>query len=383
MRTAGAAADRRDRAQRWPLLFGACAVAWFVGLAAVYWPPGVDYYTIYQPMADRLVAGTTQLYIVGTRYYDAPWLLAILVPLTRLPPNIGQAVLDTLSVLMALGAVHLLRTEQRIPTIGVVLGLANLHTFSLIFRGQVDAFVLLGVVLGWFAIRRERPWLLAAALLLMAIKPQNVLLVALLYFFAIRHWSVRAKLRSVSLVALSILAADVTIGPDWPWRYIAYVRESPPGLLVYATTLWRGASYLDLPQWPVALMAAAAGIALIWWVKRDGFSTAALSLALATNFAFSAYVLGYHDIILLPALLYVARYNWRLACVAYLFTFTPLLRIEYGFGISWVDAGYPLALLFACWYVALRTARSQTPNAVESLSPAEIDRVVPAAAAQA
>jgi hypothetical protein len=147
----------------------------------------VDYYTIYQPMADRLVAGTTQLYIVGTRYYAAPWLLAILVPLTRLPPNIGQAMLDTLSVVMALGAVHLLRTEQRIPTIGVVLGLANLHTFSLIFRGQVDAFVLLGVVLGWFAIRRVRPWLLAGALLLIAIKPQNVLLVARLFFFAIRH----------------------------------------------------------------------------------------------------------------------------------------------------------------------------------------------------
>ena len=79
-----------------------------------------------------------------------------------------------------------------------------------------------------------------------------------------------------------------------------------------------------------------------------------LALALAINFVFSPYVLGYHFIILLPALVYIARADTRLALAAYLCTWTPLARQWAGFEIAWIDAGYPLVLMLATWIVLLR-----------------------------
>ena len=329
-------------------------------------PPGADY-AIYEAIVDQVLQGV-QLYSAGTRYYDAPWLLAILVPLTQLPQPLAQAILGTASVLMAIGAVHMLRQSRRATLWALVFGLANLHTFSLLFRGQIDALVLLGVGLGWFAVSRRRPWLLSVALWLLSTKPPNVLLVMLLLLWAIRHWPWQDWLRAFSLVGVSMLCSFIAFGLDWPLRYVLYIRETPPGLVNVVATIWRGATTLAIPLWLPLGLALLCLVVWVYWVMRTGFHLGTLALALAINFVFSPYVLGYHFIVLLPALVYVAQADARLALAASLCTWTPLARQWGGFEIAWIDVTYPLALLVATWIVLLRAYPAAARNLRSSAS---------------
>ena len=364
-----AKAGAMDSPQIRVALFAGCVVL-FVAVISLVMPLGVDY-ALSQGFSDGLLDGTARLYSAGTHYYDAPWLLAILIPLTRLPATVGEPVLVTLSVLMSAAALRWLGAGRERRWTGIVFGFVNLHTFSLLYRGQVDAFVLFGIGLGWYALRRERPWVFAAALWFMSVKPQNVLLLAPLFLYAIRRWPLASWLRALSLVVASLVAACALFGLDWPWRYLSYVRETPPGLLGQSIDLWRVADHLAWPEWPVALLAVLALCAFIWAVRRFGLSQGTLSIALVTCFVFSVYSIGYQSIVLLPALVYVARHNLRLALAVYLFTWTPLFRLWYGFDISWIDAGYPIALLLASWWVTLSTARAEgaiTSGHMSSLS---------------
>lgn len=58
--------------------------------------------------------------------------------------------------------------------------------------------------------------------------------------------------------------------------------------------------------------------------------------------------------LLLPAFLYVAVHNKWLATLAYLTTFTPLLRLPLGFDAALIDILYPAVLLTASWYIGIK-----------------------------
>ena len=207
--------------------------------------------------------------------------------------------------------------------------------------------------LGWLALRQERPWLMAVAWWLLAIKPPNVLLVILLYLWSMRRWRARQWLSAVSLTVLSLLASSLLLGWDWPRRYLDNMRAEPP-LTFLISSVWRGAEQLGVRQWPLLVLGMLALGGWLALVRREGLSERSLSLGLAVNLLFSPYTLSYHYILLLPTFLYVARRDWRWALLAYLTTWTPFLRLLGGFDITWVDSSYPLALLVGAWWVGRR-----------------------------
>ena len=70
--------------------------------------------------------------------------------------------------------------------------------------GQTTAFVLLGVTVFWYAVQRRRDWLAGLALLLVAIKPQIVLL----FVLVLALWIVRTKRWTILIAgALSVGAS--------------------------------------------------------------------------------------------------------------------------------------------------------------------------------
>ncbi len=58
--------------------------------------------------------------------------------------------------------------------------------------------------------------------------------------------------------------------------------------------------------------------------------------------------------LLIPAFLFVASRSRALAVVAYALTWTPLLRLWWGFAATWLDFGYLLVLLMGVWWVSWR-----------------------------
>lgn len=335
----------------------------FIVVMAKVWPVGVDYYFTFYPVTRKLLAGETSLYDTQTLgFYNAPWVLLFFVPLTALSLRLGQALFLTGTLGLLLGSVHLVRERRAFPVYAVLFALLNLHTFDVLIRVQVDGFVPFGVALGWWAVHQRRPWLLSLAFWLMAIKPINVVLVAAIYLIAIRHWSRGEQARVLALPVFSFLVSFVVLGADWPLRYIEAYRLDPPDRAYLTLTLWRIARSIDFPFWPLIALAAVCVALTLWLGWRTGLHRWTLSIALATNLVFAQYATGNHYVNLIPAALFVGARSRRVAIVAYLTTFTPLLRIWFGTRIAPIDLLYPITLFVAGWYFAAQDGLVSLPK---------------------
>jgi hypothetical protein len=328
-------------------LLGVLVIALIIVMANV-WPLGADWLHIYYPVADKWLHGETSLYDQSALgYYNAPWTILFLAPLTLLPLKTGEAVLNVASILGLTGSIHAYRQVRPVPTYAVILALTSPHVFDLLIRGQIDGILLVGAVLGWWAVRRQRPLWVGAAFCLLAIKPLNVVLVMLLLLIGIRGWPRRDWLKVFSLPALAMVASVFIAGWDWPLRYVDFARKYPVTDL-RSITFWRSAPQLGLPTWPFAIVGVIAVAAFVWQAWQRGVNDWTLNLGLATNLVFSFYANGYHYVLLIPSFLFVSTRSWRFTLLAYALTWTPLFRLHDD-KIVYRDYAYPILLLILLW----------------------------------
>jgi hypothetical protein len=78
-----------------------------------------------------------------------------------------------------------------------------------LWYGQIDPYVVFGLVLGYWALNKSRPYILGIAIMLILIKPQIGLLPAIFMFYLSSNKS------KTSLIALSIFTASLLIWPSW------------------------------------------------------------------------------------------------------------------------------------------------------------------------
>ena len=318
----------------------------FVAFARL-WPVGADWYFTFYPTARAWLAGETRLYDAASRgFYLMPWGMFILAPLALLPITWGQAILS----IVTLGALLLavLAVSENPPTLLVViLAMANLHTFDVLIRGNVDALPLLGLALGWLGLQKRKPFLLGAGLWLLAVKPVNVILPAIVLLWGMRRWTRQEIAWALWAPGLSLLLSFSIFGLDWPMRYVMMVKADPP-LVYLQTSLWCTIEAVGLPRWSAYLAAIPACILALWQLWQRGATPAAFALAVTTNLLFTPYALGSHYVLLaIPFVILASQY--RLTVLTWFLTLTPLLRLRFGFDVAWIDAGYPLVLWLASW----------------------------------
>lgn len=176
--------------------------------------------------------------------YNPPWLLAILKPFTILPVHAAGALWVTLSLLVICYACHKLGADR----LGMVLALTTPATWFLITLGQLEALLLLGLVI------ERRPW----DVLLLAIKPQ---VIGTAILFRLRDYDRRA----VGYLA-AFLLVSLVVWPGWPAEMLA--------------RWWRGGEFggfkpLSLAIFPYGIPA---GLALFWYAwRRQNAGLGALS----------------------------------------------------------------------------------------------------------
>jgi hypothetical protein len=179
---------------------------------------------------------------------------------------------------------------------------------------------------------------------------------------ALRRWSKINLLKLLSLPVGAFLVSLFVVGFDWPVRYFANlhswenVRAWPPDTPLTAT-IWRAAGALHVSN--TAALAVCSGVVLVFIVGvwRWRTSLGVLGLALATNLFVTPYAFGHHYVLLVPAFLFVAARNRWLAVIAWMTTWTPLLRIIFGLNVGWIDVIYPTVLLVATWLMWAREPR--------------------------
>ena len=331
------------RATVFLILLGLLLVAF-----ARLWPTGADWYFTFYSTARAWIAGETRLYdATSAGFYLMPWSMFILAPLALLPVTWGQAVLSVVTTLEALLLATLAVSEKRPTLLVIILAMANLHTFDVLIRGNVDALPVLGLTLGWLGLQKRKPFLLGVGLWLLAVKPVNVILPALVLLWGMRQWTKREVVRTLLPLAVTFLLSFAVFGLDWPIRYVMMWQANPP-LIYLQTSLWRAIKAVRLPRLIVYLLAIPACILALWQVGRRGATPATLALAATTNLLFTPYALGSHYVLL--AVPFVILANWRRpVMLTWLLTLTPLLRLHFGFDIAWIDVGYPLVLWFISW----------------------------------
>jgi hypothetical protein len=323
-----------------------------------YWPVGADYFYTFRPAAEAWLTSQADIYAPGQfGYFGAPWGIFLILPTLLLPIQFGQALLSVFSLIGLLLAVYLFNSGQdteRVKPLIVALAIANLHTFDMLIRGNIDAVPVVGLTLSLLGLRHQKALLLGIGLLLLSIKPVNVLLPIAVILWHIRHWPRRALLVSLAPLAVTFLISLPLFGPDWPLRYLAFLQASPP-MTYLQTSLWRGMEFLGFRREAAAMLALPVLIAFFVTLSRVKKAAAAwkLSLATATNLFITPYALGSHYTLLAPIFTKLSSMNKRLMWI-WLLTLTPLLRLVGGgkaFERSWIDVTYPLSVMIACFWI--------------------------------
>lgn len=315
---------------------------------------GIDYVATFHPAAKAIINGDGNLlYRLDREHYgwfNLPWLLFLLLPLQAVSLDAGIVIWNTASLLAIVGAIHLWRQRYPTPTLAVAFALVNLHTIDFMMRAQVDAVILLAAVLSWWFLVQKRPVLLAVALVFLFAKPLNVLLLGGLFALNLWRWPRVDQLSVMGVLALVGIVCLPIFGFDYPLRYLDFAIHTRP-IDDVSISIWKAADQLHIP---LVLMAIPAVLAMGAWLMlalRRPDSVWTFTLAIATTFFVTTYANGNHYVLLMPALFWVASHNRWLATLAYLATWTPLLRAAYGFDVSWADIGYPAILMLSLWYL--------------------------------
>lgn len=313
-----------------------------------FFPVGWDYYYYYRPFTDQWFANLTNTAVEGAGKplgYPA-WTLLVLLPPGLFPLEMGSAILNYTSLILLFLSIYIFQRIRPVSPLIVLLAVLNLHTAKMFGLAQLDMFSLAGVAISWWAVRRQRPYLLGIGFCLLALKPVNMIPVGLLFLFSIRGWPRQHILQSFVPPVVMLALSTILMGLDWPVVFLQNLNALDSEL---AILIWRAADQLGLPQWPfhiLSLIAFAAFARLAW---REGLTDRTISIAIATTFVFAFYSQSAYYVLLIPAFIYVARRYLWLALLAYVFTWAPLLRAPFGPEAMWVSIFYPVLLLIGLW----------------------------------
>ena len=340
-------------------IVGLIACVW---LLATYWPGGVDFYSQYYPIPNKWLRGEIQLYDEQSGgYYLPPWATWVLLLFTIWPYDIARALLWIASTTIIIYGVFVFCKPGRHRPWALAFALFNLFTFDLQYRSQIDALSTLGFILGWVALCKRKPWLLALAYIMLTVKVPNTIPAALFFLgLSLKHWPRRDFLTSL-ILPVTIAVSSLFIFPGWIPRWRTNMQAQSP-LVEWETTIWRIADVLQLPSlvtWSFVVLTLS--IAIWAWVRAKRFEAetqspqfpnnitlAQFMIVITTTFIITPYSASYHFIPLLAVVLPILA-GWRLSVVVglYLLTYLPLSRLFLGHSYAWIDFGFVLAIFVA------------------------------------
>jgi hypothetical protein len=334
------------------IFFSITVIALFLFFATV-WPLTADYSYVFWPVVRSFIEGDTKLYDEFSRgFFNAPWAIFILLPIGYLPVKYGQALLITIQLIgLVLAVDHF--TEKRnnkMDLLIIFLALANIHTFGLLASGNLDGLLVIGILASWMGAKDNKPILFGTGLWLLSIKPINILFAIPVLVKKIWGWSMKDKLLSLGPLIVTILISFPVFGLNWINRYFEAMSSVPPNIKPQ-TSLWRLLSFLgiqtDLALW---IFCFAGIIFLIFLLRSKQVEENMLHLGLSSNLVFSPYALGNHYVLLAPAFAMLAqKYPWMISF--WLLSFSPLIRLVWGFEVAWVDLVYPLCIMLGVIYL--------------------------------
>lgn len=142
-----------------------------------------------------------------------------------LPANVGAAVVVLLNLLS-------INWVSKITGVNRWLIIFSYPALWIIKMAQTDGLILLGVCIGWWAIKHNKPYWQGVATLLLFLKPQTGIPIALVYLIWQRNW------RSL-VISTSVIVASFAVFGFWPIPWLDKLFSFSRGITTggnFATT---------------------------------------------------------------------------------------------------------------------------------------------------
>lgn len=303
-------------------LVGAAALVAAVLALRDVLPPGYDFFHFYHPTVQAWLAGQTLLYDELTAgFYSPPWTVWLLAPFGLLDLRTGMAALTVVTAAAIAGVAlwHARAVGAPRPALLAALTTLSPYTLQVLFVGSLDGLSLLGLYAAYRAAASRRPVAFGAALMLAAIRPQNLVLTGpALVVLAVRGWldgGMRAREgvvmagRALLAPGLVLGACAVAFGVDWPLRWWQAWREYPP-IPYLVTSTYAATNLAGIPLWLVAGGMAVLALRVLWRAWRG--MAGSVELAVAANAAMAPYMLSqsYALLLALPWMLVMRQRPW-------------------------------------------------------------------------
>ena len=277
-------------------------------------------------------------------FQHTPVLAWLLAPLSLLPYPAALTIWDGFLIGCFLLCWRLLAPGSAARRLTLLAAGFALYPVALgLALGQPTFVVLAGVSLSWWLLHRDQPLLAAAALALIAVKPQSSFLVpvALLFAGRVRVFAVWA-LFTIALAGLSVLALGFQGLHDW--QHAIAVAYQLPGIRFNSV-----ASVIGPGPLATAVNVTAAGVALLIarLAAREGSE-----LPIAAGLSGSVLATPYLSVPDLAALLIAAWLILRLAPPGWLKALMVVAYLPFFFANALFMHG-PFLLLECVWLVAL------------------------------
>jgi hypothetical protein len=246
-----------------------------IALALIIWltysaiGPGGEFFNVYRDLVFQpaKLIGTFGAPIT----YNPPWLAPMLAPVITMPGRSGYIIFIGITLLIFLYASSVFESKP-----GFVLISAQL--FWILWWGQIEGLVVLGIALGWAALKKNSWKLMILAICLAALKPQ----IGLFPIVAIWWWSGKDRWKSLlGFVIITIISIWI-YGP-WPLWFIRNVVK-------ITNSSQYGPWNSSLGLWAIPLLLPALGL------KMDRYSR--LIALTATGMLISPYMPYYSTILL-------------------------------------------------------------------------------------
>ncbi|OGO29452.1 MAG: hypothetical protein A2W33_06795 [Chloroflexi bacterium RBG_16_52_11] len=151
------------------------------------------------------------------------WIYLILTPISYLPAQFSYVIFLVINVCM-------IWLGSRLTGSNRFAVLISFPAFWILWYGQLDGFVLLGVALGLWALQHKKPVAVGVSILLLLAKPHIGGPLALIYFLR------SMKRDTIMVIGLAFLITMVLWGWDWPLIWIRNLVTLPQADLVIHRT---------------------------------------------------------------------------------------------------------------------------------------------------
>jgi hypothetical protein len=230
------------------------------------------------------------LYGNATGLRIAPWDVLLVKPLGWLPFRASWGMLTLLTLAVLVASVPRNLGKKRF-WLGSVLLVTSYPAIRHIADGNVEGLMVAGLLLVVWGYQSQKPWLLAAGLLLASAKGQEMgLLAVVLGIYLLRTWPRRRLLALAAYLAAVIIPSLLWLGREWILGASA-IQER--GSLV-DSSLWATLSRLGLPAWLIlgCWLALAALIVLYACRSKPSFSRPKAAALVAASLLLAPYAAG-------------------------------------------------------------------------------------------